>query len=275
VLLGVAGEGVDILIKIFFKEWSKASKRRDLCIEVGAAFFWALVVIGLVLEMSDAAKSDNEVVALTEKITQTSINLTNADPRNQPINAISGWAIVEVRAKGERETNLAKNLHQILADRSGMNFDLTTSTKLAQNPESVELVFAKKPNDSPSEPVGSDIPIAGFIDSVNTVVDDAKPYVPNFAFVLHFSGSDLWNPDSLNFNEMKFAQIIGLGNAGEVQSPLEVIGGQIHLNVNRDWPKTFKIPKQTNQFWRASSLETNDAFVPAGYGNLTNEPAAK
>jgi hypothetical protein len=105
---------------------------------------------------------------------------------------------------------------------------------------------------------------------VNTIVDDSKPYVPNFFFVLHFSGSSLWNPDSLTFNKLKFVQIEGLGNAGEVQPPLEVIAGQIDFKVNLDWPKTFKFPKQTNQFWRVSSFERNDAFVPAGYGLATN-----
>jgi hypothetical protein len=207
-------------------------------------------------------------------VRQMDIANKNADPRNQPINAISGYAIVEVRAKGSREINLAKNLHQILEDRNGINFDLTTSQKLQQNPEIIELLFGKSPTEAPLEPPGS-VVIVGWIDSVNTISDDSKPYVPNFGFVLHFSGGSLWNRDAVTFNELKFVQIEGLGNAGEVQPPLEVIGGQITLKVNLDWPKTFRIPKQTNQFWRVSSLETNGEFVPAGYGNLTNSSPAK
>lgn len=64
VVVGVAGEGVDIFVKIFFKEWSK---KRELGIEIIAAIFWAMVVFGLTLEMFEAAKSDKEFMVLTKQ----------------------------------------------------------------------------------------------------------------------------------------------------------------------------------------------------------------
>jgi hypothetical protein len=105
---------------------------------------WWILIVGIGIEIADAGWTAHE-------INETNKAQHDADPRNLPINSISGYAIVEVRAKGDRETNLAKNLHQILADRNGINFDLTTSTKLQQNPESVLLDFGEFPAESPAQ----------------------------------------------------------------------------------------------------------------------------
>jgi len=240
----------------------RKSKRRtgEILVMVGVGLEIVMATLFATLDVCDKYKINKQAAA--------------SDPRNLPVNAVSGYAIIEVRAKGEREINLAKNLHQILENREGINFDLTTSTKLEQNPESVLLFFGKSPLESLPQSTGA-IEIVGWIDSVNTIASDSKPYAPNLAFVLHFSQSDLFNKNSLTFNELKFVQIEGLGNAGEVQPPLEVIGGQIDLRVNLDWPKTFLIPKQTNQFWGVSSFESDGKFIADGYGVLTNSPPTK
>lgn len=57
VLIGVIGEGVEIVAKLFFEHWyKKHEKKFD---KIGAVF-WIVVVIGLALEIPDAAKVERE-----------------------------------------------------------------------------------------------------------------------------------------------------------------------------------------------------------------------
>lgn len=273
-LMVVAGLKLEDCIEVeWFKsvEHERESKKREHFGRSLVAWgVWFEVVIGASIAAHDVGSSKN----IEAHISTLETNVVTADPRNLPINSISGYAIVEVRATKDFEKKLAQSLHQILADKSGIHFDLNASDRMRQNPESVELFFGEFPNESPSNPPNSIFTI-GWIDSINTVVDDSKPYVPNLFFVLSFDSGNFWNPDALTFNKLKFVQIGGLGRNGEIEPPMEVIGGRIVLKANRDWSKEFSFPKQRNQFFRVSSFETNGTDVPAGYGNLTNEPAAK
>jgi hypothetical protein len=110
VLVGVAGEGVELFAKFFIKKKSKKCKR---ILDGFELFFWIVVVAGLTLEISDEAKTDNEVIALNNRIAQTSTNVSNLDPLNRPIRMVSAHAEFVVRGAApdqiwfpDQETNL-------------------------------------------------------------------------------------------------------------------------------------------------------------------------
>jgi hypothetical protein len=57
VFLGVLGEGVEIVSKVFFEHWYKKYERP---IEIIGAVFWIVVVIGLAFEIPEASRIDKE-----------------------------------------------------------------------------------------------------------------------------------------------------------------------------------------------------------------------
>lgn len=106
-LIGVAGEGIDIFVKFRFKH---RSIKFDRLLENIGAICWIVLVIGLVMEMSEAAKSDNKVVELTQRIAQASNNVVKIDPLNQPISEMSATIIFFVKEKEFNElTNWDKD----------------------------------------------------------------------------------------------------------------------------------------------------------------------
>jgi hypothetical protein len=84
VVIGILGEIV--------LEWNKTHGKWGWLKKL----FWVLLIIGLLLEFSEAAKTDNEVIALKNGIDETSTNIANLDPTNQPITSISAIVTFEV-----------------------------------------------------------------------------------------------------------------------------------------------------------------------------------
>ncbi len=143
--------------------------------------------------------------------------------------------------------------------------------------ETALLVLGQRPNISLEEGF-AEMVLIGHVVFVGTLSGEAlgirrnKPYVPNICFDLTFDSTKqdgFRNPNRVTFNDLSFVQIEGLGK-DEATSPLQTMGGEIVLIVNKNWPKTFQIPPQTNQFWRVSTFLTNGGFIAAGYGLLTN-----
>jgi hypothetical protein len=61
VLIGVLGEGVELVLKIW---WEHVYKKYERKIDVAAFIFWAIVIIGLGCEIPDAVKTDRETANL-------------------------------------------------------------------------------------------------------------------------------------------------------------------------------------------------------------------
>jgi hypothetical protein len=96
VFIGVAGEGTDIFVKIFFKKWSE---KHHLAVELIGFVFWAMVVLGLGMEMGEAAKSDNKIFALQHGLEENTTNINRIDPLNLPILDITAYAKLRINGK--------------------------------------------------------------------------------------------------------------------------------------------------------------------------------
>jgi hypothetical protein len=57
VIVGVAGEGIEIVWKLLVR---KRSEKLDLALDSIGAFFWIILIVGLALEIPDAARTDKE-----------------------------------------------------------------------------------------------------------------------------------------------------------------------------------------------------------------------
>ncbi|GEM_PF-6383643 len=57
VIVGVVGEGIEIVWKLIVR---KRSQKTDLILDLLGAFFWIVLVIGLALEIPDAARTDEQ-----------------------------------------------------------------------------------------------------------------------------------------------------------------------------------------------------------------------
>jgi len=166
-----------------------------------------------------------------------------------------------------------RNLHQVSA-----NSEPIFSPAQMQKGETAILYLAKHPMNDPGAVemgVVAQVVFVGTVLGEGIGVRKSLPYVPNICFDLSFNSqqSGVWNLNDVTFNELNFVQIVGVGR-DEVLTPMVVIGGEIDLKLGL-WRKTFLIPPQTNQFWRVSSFKTNGAFVPAGYGLVTNSVPAR
>jgi hypothetical protein len=191
-----------------------------------------------------------------------------SDTRNLPIQAIRGYARIKIRPKEGRETQFARSLHEAWHGSEPEYSDLEM-----KKGETVLLIFWKSPINDPNNGVAviglvANVVFVGTELGQGIAVRKELPYVPNICFDFVFNNSQVENLNEVTFNELKYVQVEGLGK-DEVQNPLEVIGGEITISAG-EWPKTFLIPAQTNRFWRVSSFETNGAFIPAGYGLVTN-----
>ncbi len=275
-IAGIAAAGGIIVLIGLWKEYVSTDEKRYEKTDIkGFRLLKALekrgeiwVMVGIVIEIAVAvgfAWRDDW------HIRQMEIANKNADTRNLPIKSISGYARVVVRLSGNREMKLAGDLHE-----TGPNSEPLFSNVEMNKSETVLLVFGKHSN-SDSEEGLAEMGIVGQVVFVGRIGARHPIYDPNICFDLIFDSTkqpNFWNPNDVTFNELKFVQIEGLGK-DELQLPIEVIEGRIVLSVNGFWPKTFLIPQQTNQFWRVSSFETNNEFVAAGYGILTNAQPVK
>ncbi|MGA2280049.1 MAG: hypothetical protein ABSG80_07095 [Verrucomicrobiota bacterium] len=227
--------------------------------------FWGVIAemilgFGIVIwEGADMIKTDRKI--------------EEADTRNLPIDSIAGYARVEIKPQGDREMQFVRNLHQVSA-----NSEPIFSPAQMQKGETAILYLAKHPMNDPGAVemgVVAQVVFVGTVLGEGIGVRKSLPYVPNICFDLSFNSqqSGVWNLNDVTFNELNFVQIVGVGR-DEVLTPMVVIGGEIDLKLGL-WRKTFLIPPQTNQFWRVSSFKTNGAFVPAGYGLVTNSVPAR
>jgi hypothetical protein len=64
VLLGVLGEGFEILSKKYFKHWYE---KHESAVETFGVICWVIVMIGLALEIPDAAKTDKDAEELRKQ----------------------------------------------------------------------------------------------------------------------------------------------------------------------------------------------------------------
>lgn len=67
VLIGVIGEGVEIIPKIWFEKFYEKFKRK---LEITGAVCWGILVIGLAIELSEAAELDSDVASSNERSKQ-------------------------------------------------------------------------------------------------------------------------------------------------------------------------------------------------------------
>ncbi len=76
VIVGVVGEGVEIIWKLLVR---KRSEKLDLFLNSIGAFFWIVLVIGLALEIRDAAITDKEAAESNRLAGQANERAANAE----------------------------------------------------------------------------------------------------------------------------------------------------------------------------------------------------
>ncbi|HEX3890299.1 MAG TPA: hypothetical protein VHX90_05555 [Verrucomicrobiae bacterium] len=79
VIVGVAGEGIEIIWKLLVR---KRSERLDLFLDSIGAFFWIVLVIGLALEIPDAARTDKEAAESNKLAGQANERAANTESNN-------------------------------------------------------------------------------------------------------------------------------------------------------------------------------------------------
>ena len=115
VLIGVAGEGAEILLNFFAKQFHDANKRG---LEIVEAFCWILVVIGLAWEIPEASKADRdaaiarlETVKLEQEMASTSTNVVRLDPLNQTVSDVAADAYVVFKGTNFDELPISNLFH--------------------------------------------------------------------------------------------------------------------------------------------------------------------
>jgi hypothetical protein len=84
VIVGVAGEGVEIIWKLLIR---KRSEKLDLFLDSIGAFFWIVLVIGLALEIPDAARTDKEAAESNKLAGQANERAANTESNNLVLQA--------------------------------------------------------------------------------------------------------------------------------------------------------------------------------------------
>lgn len=131
VLIGVAGEGVELIAKICFRH--RSEKFDSLLDRIGFAF-WALVVLGLVMEFNEAAKTDRDFSTMTVLAAQ--IGTTNA--QLVASNLVNKAIIEQVRSNNNV---LAMQLDDSIKARLEIEMSLLPRT-LKNRDESIERLKA-------------------------------------------------------------------------------------------------------------------------------------
>jgi len=162
----------------------------------------------------------------------------NADPRNLPINSISGYGRIIVRPKQGAETQFAMSLPQAFPDEEEQYSD----SEIKKN-ETALFIFGKSPINEPQNgavKMGgvAQVVFIGTLAGESIGIKRSKPYSPNICFDLRFDFGSVWNPNNVTINELKYVQIEYIGN-GLIAPPSEVIGGKFVVFANKNWPKTF------------------------------------
>jgi len=118
VLVGVAGEGVELSFELLFEKFHKRHERKFKALDW---VFWAVVVIGLGMEMSDAAHSDNEVIALKQQIVQI-------DPLNNPVFDASGHLEIHLKRDKKIESTPFDAVRGVFGDALGVQANTRLSS---------------------------------------------------------------------------------------------------------------------------------------------------
>jgi hypothetical protein len=80
VIIGVLGEGLEIFFKLRDKIIEKKrSKKFEVFLECWGAFFWILLIVGLVLEMREAGKTDDQLSANETKASMANERAANLE----------------------------------------------------------------------------------------------------------------------------------------------------------------------------------------------------
>ena len=135
VIIGVAGEGIEIALKILehrcsnirFLDWFK---KHEFSIEVWGAIFWLMVVVGLLMELKGSHKSkeitDKENTRLTSLAAETSIRAGNAEKEAGEskllaaqigtTNLVLAKEVLEIAKKLQETTQIAIDARESVGD---------------------------------------------------------------------------------------------------------------------------------------------------------------
>jgi hypothetical protein len=119
---GVTGEGIEVIIKL---RWEKLSKQCERTLKLVEFVSWAVVVIGLSLEMREAIKSDKEVVLLESHVEK--LRTANDEFEKQQLPMELGEANSFANAVHE-----AENVNAIVANNKNDEKALKTAHVLEQ-----------------------------------------------------------------------------------------------------------------------------------------------
>lgn len=230
VLIGVFGEGFEILAKIFFKKWAR---KHELRLEIVGAFCWILVVVGLAFEIPDAAKTDKEAADARLETAKLELQIEQAKPENRPIVSISATARILV--KGDRY------MHSPITDdnwRSGIGFCIGTNIS--------QMIFSLSATKS-------DVEMANIL---------GKNTDREYFITFHKNPSSSVLPDDAGWG--KPANIFNAVESFVLEMPqietnTEVLSGSVVVTAN-DLNWVFDVPQQKQKYGMITSMKVKNAL---------------
>jgi hypothetical protein len=244
VIVGVAGEIVC--------EWNKEKGTRGRWIKG----FGILLVTGLVLEIWEAAKSDEQVAKITERNLVLEKQLKDVDPLNAQINSVS--AVVRLKVKGVNpNTDFNHN---------GVFVPIAPNDALAYGRGGISFY---EPQPTPTNNLKAIYHLASEAGDVScmgsAIVGGSNDWR---RVVVHFHEDDFSDFDSFrSTNRFEVGQKArAFNNVGgfvislpEMETNVSVVSGVVELKVNTlRW--TFPIPAQTQRYRIITSqIATNTA----------------
>jgi hypothetical protein len=241
VVLGVAGE--------IICEWHKEKGKRGLLIKT----FGLLLVVGLLLEIWEAVKSDKQVAELTERNLLLAKQLKDVDPLNGQINSVS--AVLRLKIKGVHSTSLMnENIFlppsseegQLNAGGGGIGFYEGQTNVMKE-------IYRLATGAGDTWSFGSGI-VHGSNDWRGLVVRFHEDSLSDFESFTATNRFEIGQPARV-FNKVG-GLIIALP---QMQTNVSVVSGVVELKVNSlRW--TFPIPPQTQRYgFITSQFVTNAA----------------
>ena len=235
VLIGVAGE--------IALEWKHEDGKRARLKKA----FWILLVIGLMLEIPDAAKTDKEAADARLETAKLELKIEQTKPENQPIRTISAFARILVKGdKWVRRPNFDDNWIAFVEFIAGTNltgsnvFFGLSATKSDIQLNNILGTLAKNRTDREYDiafhqghPV-SDLPNdAGFGKPANSFST-----VTSLAFSM---------PQFETLDELHFS------------TNTKVLSGSVVVTINSSMTWEFEIPPQMQKFGSITSMKTTNA----------------
>jgi hypothetical protein len=134
VFVGVVGEGVEICVKFLYEH---RSVKFDRILEVVGAFFWIVLVIGLMIEFREAAKSDIEAANTKERAAVAENEAGQANERASKNELAAKQFSLQVAQLTSTNLGLEKRLLELKSQIA------ETSTNVAKiDPLNLPIVFA-------------------------------------------------------------------------------------------------------------------------------------